>query len=152
MEEIIEVLVVEPGKRPVPERMENTLQAMKKRLGGSVQIGCFLPQKVIMVSRSDRKELVPNRNLPGKKELIMGAFLLCGIPKDGKQFVSLSDLQKREFEALFSEPGEYMKVGEQIFSDQDDVADAVYKLWDTMTDGEKILLAKIGGKIRKEAV
>ena len=87
----IGILVVEPGKAPRPETVNGTLEEVEGMLGGPAQLGCFLPQRVMLVSRQDTDGLVPNRCMPGKKEVIHGTFLLCGIPEEGNQFASLSN-------------------------------------------------------------
>ena len=59
----INVLVVEPGKPPRPARVGNTLKNFEQIVGGPVETGCFLPQRVMLVcrDRKDASELPPNR-------------------------------------------------------------------------------------------
>lgn len=140
----IEILVVEPGKAPRPETVDSTLEAVERMLGGPAQLGCFLPQRVMLVSCQDTEGLVPNRRMPGKKEAIRGTFLLCGIPEEGSDFASLTHIQQEEFQAVFAGPGEFMEIGGVLYSDPDDAADAVYKLWETLGDGERVALTKHG--------
>lgn len=105
MDQRMEVLIVEPGKAPRTEMVDNTLEAVEEALGGRAQLGCFLPQRVMLVSRQDVAGLAPNRCLPGKKEAIHGAFLLCGIPEEGSSLASLTRGQREEFQAVFAAPG-----------------------------------------------
>lgn len=140
----MEVLVVEPGKAPRPEMVDNTLEAVEEALGGRAQLGCFLPQRVMLVSRQDADGLAPNRCIPGKKEIIRGIFLLCGIPEEGSDFASLTHSQQEEFQAVFARPGEFMEIGGAVYSDPDDAADAVYRLWETLGDGRGVALTKYG--------
>lgn len=140
----MEVLVVEPGKAPRLEMVDNTLEAVEETLGGRVQLGCFLPQRVMLAGRQDAAGLAPNRCMPGKKEIIHGAFLLCGIPEEGSGFASLTVSQQEEFRAVFARPGEFMEISGRLYSDPDDAADAVYKLWETLEDGKGVTLAKYG--------
>ncbi len=140
----IEVLVVEPGKAPRPETVNGTLEEVERMLGGAAQLGCFLPQRVMLVSRQDAEGLMPNRHMPGKKETIRGTFLLCGIPEEGNDFASLSSGQQEEFQCLFARPGEFMEIGGALYSDPDDVADAAYRLWETLADGESVMFMKRG--------
>ncbi len=141
----MEVLIVEPGKTPRPAIIPNTFEAAEKALHGPVQIGCFLPQKVLLISREDAAGLPPNRCIPGKKNSINGTFLLCGVPEDGNCFCSLTPKQQKDFQDIFQKPGEFMMVGGMVYADPDDVADAVYGLWDTLKDGETMVLTKWGG-------
>lgn len=144
MTDMMDVLIVEPGKAPRPAQVPNTLEAMEGALGGTVQIGCFLPQRVLMASREKTAGLAPNRRMPGKNGCISGPFLLCGIPTEGECFVSLTPGQQAEFQEVFAEPGEFMMVGGMAYADPDDVADAVYSLWDSMQDGETVVLTRWG--------
>lgn len=141
----IEVLFVEPGKPPRPAFIQNTLAAMEETLGGPIQIGCFLPRRVLLISREDTKGLTPNRCRPNSRACISGPFILCAVPEDESLFESLNAPQRVEFERIFANPGEFMMVGDTPFSDPDDVADKVYALWDDLKDGESMVLTKWGG-------
>lgn len=148
----MDILIVEPGKAPRPATLPNTLEAVEAFLGGAVQVGCFLPQKVFLLSREDTGGLAPNRCLPGKRGYVSGTFLLCGIPEMGCNFDSLTPEQQKEFQDIFARPGEFMMVGGTAYADPDDVADAVYGLWDTLGDGETAVLTKWGGVKQGAAV
>lgn len=146
MSKQIEVLMIEPGKPPRPAVVQNTLAAMEKTLGGSIQIGCFLPQRVLLIGREETEGLIPNRCRPNSKACISGPFILCAVSEDESLFASLSTPQKAEFERIFANPGEFMMVGDTPFSDPDDVADKVYALWDDLKDGESLVLTKWGSR------
>ncbi len=90
MSDSTDILIVEPEKAPRFAVIPNTLDAAEKILCGSVQIGCFLPQKVLLVCSEDMDGLPLNRCLPGRKNSINGTFLLCGIPKEGNCFAFLT--------------------------------------------------------------
>ncbi|MEZ3518118.1 MAG: DUF3846 domain-containing protein [Lachnospiraceae bacterium] len=148
MTENMNILIVEPGKSPRPTQIPNTLEAMEKVLGGAVQVGCFLPQRVFLISREKTEGLAPNRCMPDRKGYISGTFLLCGISEEeseGSCFVSLTPRQQTEFQEVFTKCGEFMLVGGTVYADPDDVADAVYGLWDTMKNGDTVVLTKWGG-------
>ena len=40
-----------------------------------------------------------------------------------------------------------MEIGGALYSDPDDVADAAYRLWEMMADGETVLFTKRGSTI-----
>lgn len=145
MSQNMDILIVEPGRPPRPAAIPNTLEAVERTLGGAARIGCFLPQRVLLLSREDTAGLAPNRVMPGKRDCISGVFLLCGIPDEGGSFDSLTPRQQKEFGDIFARPGEFMMVGGEPYADPDDVADAVYGLWDAMADGETVVLTKRGG-------
>ena len=62
----IDILVVEPGKAPYPAKAENTLEAFRQIVGGPVEAGCYLSQRVLLVCNSEGKSmgLTPNRENP----------------------------------------------------------------------------------------
>ena len=153
MKQKMDILIVEPGKAPRPAALpDNTLEAVEAVLGGAAQVGCFLPQRVLLISREDTGGLAPNRCMPGGKGFVSGTFLLCGIPEEGCLFDSLTPGQQKEFQELFARPGEFMMVGSEAYADPDDVADKVYGLWDTLGNGETVVLTKCGGQDRGAAV
>lgn len=153
MKQSMDILIVEPGKAPRPAALpDNTLEAVEAALGGTAQVGCFLPQRVLMISREDAGGLAPNRCIPGGKGVVSGTFLLCGIPEEGCLFASLNPGQQKAFQELFARPGEFMMVGSETYADPDDVADKVYSLWDTLKNGETVVLTKWGGQDRGVAV
>ena len=153
MKQKMDILIVEPGKAPRPAALpDNTLEAVEAVLGGAAQVGCFLPQRVLLISREDTGGLAPNRCMPGGKGFVSGTFLLCVIPEEGCLFDSLTPGQLKEFQELFARPGEFMMVGSEAYADPDDVADKVYGLWDTLGNGETVVLTKWGGQDRGAAV
>ena len=153
MKQKMDILIVEPGKAPRPAALpDNTLEAVEAVLGGAAQVGCFLPQRGLLISREDTGGLAPNRCMPGGKGFVSGTFLLCGIPEEGCLFDSLTPGQQKEFQELFARPGEFMMVGSEAYADPDDVADKVYGLWDTLGNGETVVLTKWGGQDRGAAV
>ncbi|NCE65661.1 DUF3846 domain-containing protein [Pseudoflavonifractor sp. 524-17] len=106
MEREIDILVVEPGKNPHLARVPDTLEAFQKIVGGPVEAGCYLPQRVMLICNGEgkRQKLMPNRENPTDKgDFIAGTFLLCSF--EGDHFASLSAVQQREFEAYFALPG-----------------------------------------------
>ncbi len=105
MAQNINVLVVEPGKPPRPAQTANTFEAFAEIVGGPVEAGCYLPQRVIMVCQENGREkgLPVNRANPGTGEKIVGTFLLCGF--EDNSFISLTAAQQAEFQRVFSGPG-----------------------------------------------
>lgn len=144
MTENIDIIIVEPGKAPHKTTVLNTIQAMEHMLGGSVQIGCFLPQKVLLVSREDTAGLLPNRTMPQGEEFVSGPFLLCGIDETC-DFVSLTKKQQQAFFSIFEKPSEFMMIDGRTYINPNDAAKRIYGLWDSLKDGESVLLTKWGG-------
>ena len=102
----IDILVVEPGVAPHPAQVEDTLEAFQQIVGGPIEAGCYLPQRVMLVCNSLGKNmgLMPNRENPAdSRDFIAGTFLLCSF--EGERFASLTPAQQREFQTYFALPG-----------------------------------------------
>jgi len=103
----IDILVVEPGKAPRPARVVDTLDTFAEIVGGPIEAGCYLPQRVMLICNGEGKhmKLMPNRENPtDSQDFIAGTFLLCSF--EGERFASLSPAQQKEFEAYFALPDE----------------------------------------------
>ena len=106
MDQKINILIVEPGKEPRPATVEDTLEAFQQIVGGPIEAGCYLPQRVMLVCNSEGKNmgLMPNRENPTDSgDFIAGTFLLCGF--EGEHFASLTPAQQTQFQAYFALPG-----------------------------------------------
>ena len=106
MDQKINVLIVEPGEDPRPAAVEDALEVFQQIVGGPIEAGCYLPQRVMLVCNSEGKnmKLMPNRENPTDSgDFIAGTFLLCGF--EGEHFASLTAAQQREFEAYFATSG-----------------------------------------------
>ena len=101
----IDILVVEPGEAPRPAKVEDTLEAFQQIVGGPIEAGCYLPQRVMLICNGEGKNmgLMPNRENPTDSgDFIAGTFLLCSF--EGEHFASLTAAQQKEFEAYFALP------------------------------------------------
>lgn len=146
MEHEIDILVVEPGRPPRPARVAYSLDTFSQLVGGELSMGCFLPQRVMLLYNEDarRQGLPPNRYSPHMKECISGTFLLCGL-SDEDGFCSLSPAQQDEFQRFFASPGEFMMLGtDSICTSFTEFSKASGKLWDRMANGESVVLTKWG--------
>lgn len=107
MKREIDILVVEPGKAPRPVRAEDRLEVFQQIVGGPIEAGCYLPQRVMLICNGEGKHLnlPPNRPNPAVDgDTICGTFLLCSF--EGEHFASLSAARQREFETYFALPAE----------------------------------------------
>ena len=66
MTQEINILVVEPGKAPRTAKVENTLEKFAKIVGGPVEAGCYLHQRVLLICHENgmQRGLPPNRANP----------------------------------------------------------------------------------------
>lgn len=103
MDRVINILVVEPGKEPRRATVADTLKTLQEIVGGPIEVGCYLPQRVMLICNGEGKSagLPPNRPNPNDpQDHIYGAFLLCGY--EGEHFASLSDQQRETFQDYFA--------------------------------------------------
>ncbi len=56
----IDILVVEPGVAPHPAQVEDTLEAFQQIVGGPIEAGCYLPQRVMLICNSEGKHMKPH--------------------------------------------------------------------------------------------
>lgn len=105
MDQKIDVLIVEPGKEPRLTTVADDLEHLQQIVGGPIEAGCYLPQRVMLVCNGEGKNmgLMPNRENPTDSgDFIAGTFLLCSF--EGEHFASLTAAQQKEFEAYFALP------------------------------------------------
>ena len=53
----IDILVVDPCKAPRPIQVEDTLEAFQQIVGGPIEAGCYLPQRVMLICNGDGKNM-----------------------------------------------------------------------------------------------
>ncbi|MBQ9720041.1 MAG: DUF3846 domain-containing protein, partial [Oscillospiraceae bacterium] len=115
-------------------------------VGGPVESGVYLPQRVMLIRNENGKALglPPNRANPRAKDYIAGTFLLCGF--EGDSFTSLTPAQQMEFQEYFAKPGEFMLIGtETVCGSPGELAMNACKLWESMKNGESVVMTKWGG-------
>ena len=102
----IDILVVEPGEAPRPAKVEDTLEAFQQIVGGPIEAGCYLPQRVMLICNGEGKNMGLPLNRPNptdQGDYIHGTFLLCSFEEE--RFASLSPAQQTQFQAYFALPG-----------------------------------------------
>lgn len=103
---LLTILVVEPGKPPHPRQIPDTLQAMQAIVGGNIDATYPFADPVVLVFHSEGKfaDLQPNRLLRLENgdpyDVVCGTFFLAGLGEE--PFVSLTPDQLQKYEALYS--------------------------------------------------
>ena len=103
---LLTVLVVEPGKPPYPRQIPDTLQAMQAVVGGDIDATYPYEDPVALVFNSSGKfaGLQPNRLLRLENgdpyDVVCGTFFLAGL--GGETFVSLTPEQLQKYGSLYS--------------------------------------------------
>lgn len=95
----MQVVIVEPKKKPRVQEIDSTLESMQKIVGGSIQVVYPFVEPVALVCNDEGKllDLPLNRALRDEEgsiyDIISGTFFLCAAPPDSDRFEGLDDEQ-----------------------------------------------------------
>ena len=104
------VLIVEPGKNPIPAEIENTLEAKQKIVGGLIEMVTPVQHHddAVLICNEEGKinGLEPNRLLcfedGNPYDVICGKFFICRAPSDSEDFAGLTENQMKTYSAMYS--------------------------------------------------
>ena len=117
----MQVVVVEPKKKPVVQGIDSDLKSMQKIVGGSIQAIFPFDEPVALICNEEGKllNLPLNRALQddaGKVyDIISGTFFLCAAPTDSDHFAGLTDQQVKTYMERFAMPEMFLDVGGDLF-------------------------------------
>lgn len=117
----MQVIVVEPKKKPMVQDIGSDLASMQKIVGGSIEAVYPFADPVALICNEEGKllDLPLNRALrDGDGEvydIISGTFFLCAAPPDSEHFESLTDQQVKTYMERFSIPEMFLNVGGDLF-------------------------------------
>ena len=107
----MQILVVEPERRPEVREIDGSLKSMQEVVGGLIQtVYLFDDPAVVLVCNDEGKlmNLPANRGLRDENgqiyDIIAGTFFLCGAPADGDSLTSLSSEQIKRYQKRFYTP------------------------------------------------
>ena len=106
----MQVLVVEPERRPEVREINNSLSAMQEIVGGLIQPIYLFDEPVALVCNDEGKllDLPANRGLRNKDgqiyDIVCGTFFLCGAPPDSDHLTSLTPEQIQRYQERFYAP------------------------------------------------
>ena len=105
------VLLVEPGKKPRSVVLERDLAAMQQIVGGNIEAVYPFEEEVALICNEEGKlmGLPLNRVLrhPETGEIydaIAGTFFLCAAPSDSEDFESLTEEQMERYMEYYRRP------------------------------------------------
>ncbi len=111
--QIIEVLLVEPGKTPQIKIIEDTLRSMQRIVGGNIQTYPLEDGAVLVCDEEGKIKNKPiNRAIriydseTGEfktTDVIVGTFFVCYAPEGSEEFWSLPERLQEKYLKLFSE-------------------------------------------------
>lgn len=117
----MQVVVVEPKKKPMVQDIGSGLESMQKIVGGSIEAVYPFDEPVALICNEEGKllDLPLNRALRDDVgnvyDIISGTFFLCAAPPDSDRFESLSDQQVKTYLERFSVPESFLNVGGDLF-------------------------------------
>lgn len=105
---MIKVLVIEPGKKPYVKWIENTLKSLQGEVDGCIQAVYPWEDQVAIIADDEAKlkDKPLNRALLDEDgrvyDIIAGTFLIVGLAEES--FCSLTDEQSEKFAGMFENP------------------------------------------------
>ena len=117
----MQVVVVEPEKKPIVQDIDAGLESMQKIVGGSIQAIYPFEEPVALIANEEGKllNLPLNRALRDDEgnvyDIISGTFFLCAAPPDSDRFTSLTDQQVKTYMERFAMPEMFLNVSGNLF-------------------------------------
>ena len=117
----MQVVVVEPEKKPIVQDIDVGLESMQKIVGGSIEAIYPFEEPVALICNEEGKllNLPLNRALRDDEgnvyDIISGTFFLCAAPPDSNHFAGLTDQQVKTYMEWFAMPEMFLNVGSELF-------------------------------------
>ncbi|MCF2660964.1 DUF3846 domain-containing protein [Pseudoflavonifractor phocaeensis] len=117
----MQVIVVEPKKKPMVQDIGSDLDSMQKIVGGPIEAVYPFDAPVALIANEEGKllNLPLNRALRDDEgnvyDIISGTFFLCAAPPDSEHFESLTDQQAKTYMERFAMPEMFLNVGGSLF-------------------------------------
>ena len=117
----MQVVVVEPKKKPIVQDIDDGLESMQKIVGGSIEAVYPFADSVALICNEEGKllNLPLNRALRDDEgnvyDIISGTFFLCAAPPDSDRFAGLTDQQVKTYMERFAMPEMFLDVGGDLF-------------------------------------
>lgn len=106
----MQILVVEPERKPEVREINDSLAEMQGIVGGFIQPIYPFEDSVALVCNEEGKfmDLPANQGLRDKNgqiyDIVFGTFFLCGSPADCDHFTSLTSEQTARYQEQFYTP------------------------------------------------
>ena len=117
----MQVVIVEPEKKPVVQNIDSGLASMQQLVGGTIQAVYPFEESVALICNDEGKllNLPLNRALRDSSgdiyDIVAGTFFLCAAPVDSDRFESLTDEQAQTCLERFAMPERFIMVNGDIF-------------------------------------
>lgn len=116
----MQVVIVEPEKKPFVQNIDDTLTSMQQIVSGTIQAVYPFEEPVALICNDEGKllNLPLNRALRDSNgaiyDIVAGTFFLCAAPADSDRFESLTDEQAQTYMERFAMPEQFIKVNGAI--------------------------------------
>ena len=117
----MQVVVVEPKKKPIVQDIDVGLESMQKIVGGPIEGVYPFDEPVALICNEEGKllNLPLNRALRDDEgnvyDIISGTFFVCAAPPDSDHFAGLTDQQVKTYLERFAMPEMFLDVGGDLF-------------------------------------
>ena len=117
----MQVVVVEPKKKPMVQDIDSDLKSMQKIVGGSIQAIYPFDEPVALICNEEGKllNLPLNRALRDDEgnvyDIISGTFFPCAAPPHSDRYAGLTDKQVKTYMEKFDMPEMFLNVGGDLF-------------------------------------
>lgn len=117
----MQVVIVEPEKKPRAQSIEDSLASMQEIVGGTIQAVYPFDEPVALICNDEGKllNLPLNRALRDSDgrvyDIVAGTFFLCGATASSDRFDSLTEEQVQHFLKRFSASEQFVRVGDAVF-------------------------------------
>ena len=117
----MQVVIVEPKKKPIVQDIDAGLESMQKIVGGPIEAVYPFDEPVALICNEEGKllNLPLNRALRNDEgevyDIISGTFFVCAAPPDSDHFAGLTDQQVKTYTERFAMPEMFLDVGGDLF-------------------------------------
>ena len=118
----MQVVVVEPKKKPIVQDIGSDLESMQKIVGGLIEAVYPFDEPVALICNEEGKllNLPLNRALRNDAgevyDIISGTFFLCAASPDSDCFAGLTDQQVKTYMERFAMPEMFLNMGGDLFA------------------------------------
>lgn len=118
----MQVVIVEPEKKPFVQNIDDTLTSMQQIVGGTIQAVYPFEEPVALICNDEGKllNLPLNRALRDSNgaiyDIVAGTFFLCAAPVDSDCFERLTDEQVQIYLERFAVPEQFIRTSGNIFA------------------------------------
>ena len=117
----MQVVVVEPKKKPEVREIGDSLESMQKIVGGLIEAVYPFDEPVALIANEEGKllNLPLNRALRDDEgnvyDIISGTFFVCAAAPDSDRFADLTDQEVKTYMERFAMPEMFLDMGGDLF-------------------------------------